>query len=121
MIAAYAAAVFAAPWLIEATSAKGALLVVLAALPAAPIAGVFLVIGRYIAAADEYVRARHVKAMLLGGALLLSGLTAWDFLRVYAGAPPPGPFVAGPGFFALFGIAQGLIIGFEALTGRRAL
>lgn len=118
VIAAYVAAVLGVEGYIHASHPQGAALTALALLPALPVLGVFVVMGRYIAAADEFVRAGVIKALLIGAALVFSGVTAWDFLRVYAGAQPIEPFVIVPAFFAAFGLARGLIVLGDKLGGR---
>ena len=120
VIAAYIAAVLGVESYIHAAHPHGALLTALAVLPALPIVGIFVVMGRFIAAADEFVRAGVVKALLIAGAVVFSGVTAWDFLRVYAGAPAIEPFIIGPCYFAAFGLARGLIVIGEKLSGARA-
>jgi hypothetical protein len=119
VITAYAVSVFATPALIEMLRPQGAALSALALLPALPIAAIFVVMGRFLAAADEYVRGRLVFALLTGAAIVFSAVTAWDFLRVYTNAPPIPPFVVGPGFFAAFGLVQGLKTMFDSLHGGR--
>ena len=65
------------------------------------------------------MRASVLRALLIASAIVFSGVTAWDFLRVYAGAPAINPFVVGPGFFAAFGLARGLMVIGEKLSGGR--
>lgn len=91
---------------IVALKPSGPALYALAIIPAIPIALIFVVLGRYLNAVDEFVRARAVRAMMIAGAIVLSVVTAWDFLRVYADAPAMPPFVVGPGFFLVMGLAQ---------------
>ena len=119
VVAAYAASVFVTPVLIYALRPEGPALNALALLPALPIAAIFVVMGRYISASDEYVRGRLIFSLLAGAAIVFSAVTAWDFLRVYTDAPPIPPFVVGPGFFATFGLVQGLKSAFDALNRER--
>ena len=74
--------------------------------------------GRYIAAADEFMRASVVRALLITSAAVFSAVRAWDFLRSTPARLEP--FVVGPGFFAAFGLARGLIVIGERRSGGRA-
>jgi len=119
VVVAYCVFVFAAPALIEATHATGNARAALALAPAVPVAGIFIAMDRYLAAADEFVRKRLVTAMLVAAAFVFSAATAWDFLRVYAGAEPIPPFSIAPGFFAAMGLAQGLLRAADAIREAR--
>ena len=54
----------------------------IALLPAFPIIGVFVVMGRYLVEeTDEYIRSRFVRQALIATGLTLSVATAWGFLE----------------------------------------
>lgn len=108
-MAAYVVLVIATPFLIRDVAPEGLARAALAIAPAAPIALVFFTLGRWLAAVDEYVRARAAGAMLAGAAIIVTVATAWDFLRVYVGAPAPPAFFFGPGFFAAWGLSHAVL------------
>lgn len=57
---------------------------ILAALPALPIIGVFVAIGRYlIDEQDEYLRMLMVRQTLLASGFALSAATLWGFLEAF--------------------------------------
>lgn len=106
VLAIYAVAVFAALTFIPMAQLTGPALYAAALAPAVPIALIFVVMGRYLTGADEYVRGRLARSLLISAAIVLSAATAWDFLRISAGAPAIPPFVLGPGFFGVLGLVQ---------------
>ncbi|WP_326525834.1 hypothetical protein [Sphingomonas sp.] len=74
-------------WFRHATP-QGALAYLVAALPALPIIGVFVVIGRLlIEMEDEYVRMLLVRQSLIATAFMLSVTTVWGFLAGFGLAP----------------------------------
>lgn len=67
---------------------RGAAAVLLALLPALPIIGLFVVIGKYLAQeTDEYVRMLEVRKALVATGLTLSAATGWGFMEAFDVAP----------------------------------
>lgn len=79
---------------------------VIAIVTAAPIAVVFWLMGRWLKETDEYTRARHIDAMLLGGGALFSLSIAWGFLEIFEVAPHLPTFFIAPGFFFFYGVTR---------------
>ena len=81
----------------------------IAVLTAAPIAAVFWVLGRLLNETDEYTRKLHTGALLTGGAITFSLVTAWGFLELYGVVPHlryfPATLFVWPAFFVFYGIA----------------
>ncbi len=109
----YCVLCFAGPlllWLMRPPSAW--ILGAVALLTAAPIAGVFWLMGRLLKETDEYSRAMQTQAMLTSGAITLSLAIAWSFLELYQVAPRskffPSMMLVGPCFFFVYGVALGL-------------
>lgn len=84
---------------------QGALAYLAAVLPAVPIAGVFVVIGRLlIELRDEYVRMLLVRQSLVATGLALSVTTAWGFLEGFGLAPHVAGYYAAVLWFAGLGV-----------------
>jgi hypothetical protein len=103
----YAIACFAGPYLLKAMNdppkwVAGAIAIV----TAAPIAVVFWLMGRWLRETDEYTRAKHVDAMLVGGGAVFSLSIAWGFLEMFEVAPHLSYFWIAPGFFFFYGLAS---------------
>lgn len=82
LMTAYVALLFLANWLFKSGDAVGAAAWLIAILPALPIVGVILVIGRLIVELrDEYVRMLLVRQTLIATAVMLAIATAWGFLE----------------------------------------
>lgn len=79
---------------------------VIAIVTAAPVALVFWLMGRWLKETDEYTRATHVDAMLLGGGALFSLSICWGFLEIFEVAPHLPTFFVAPGFFFFYGVAR---------------
>jgi len=76
---------------------------------AAPIAGIFWLIGRLLRETDEYMRKLQTEALLSGGMITLSLVVMWSFFELYGVVPqqryfPATMFVA-PAFFVFYGIS----------------
>ncbi len=83
----------------------GAVAYVAAILPALPIAGVFVVIGRLIVEMrDEYVRSQFVRHSMIATGLTLSMTTAWGFLEGFGLAPHVAGYYAATVWFSVFGV-----------------
>lgn len=100
---AYVALLFAADWLFKQHWIGGVAAYVVAVLPALPIVGMFVVIGRYlIEEHDEYLRMLMVRQSLVATVLTLVVATVWGFLESFGLAPHVAAFyVAIVWFFGL--------------------
>jgi hypothetical protein len=82
LMTAYVGLLFLANWLFMTGHATGALAWFVALLPALPIIGVVIAIGRLIVElTDEYVRMLMVRQTLIATAVMLGVATAWGFLE----------------------------------------
>ena len=82
LMAAYLVLLLFAKYMVKRDLAEGALMWVLAILPALPIVGVFWAIGRLLVEeSDEYVRSLLVRQLLTGSAITLSVATVYGFLE----------------------------------------
>lgn len=87
----------------------GVLAYIAAVLPAVPIAGVFVVIGRLLVELrDEYVRMLLVLQALVATGFTLSVTTAWGFLEGFGLAPHVAGYYAATLWFAGLGIGAGV-------------
>src|SRR5690348_14770238 len=79
---AYVVIVFAVSWLFDNhQEPAGPIAYALAVLPAIPIIGIIVIMGLYVVEdKDEFMRMRHVMALLIGMGLILSLTVAWGFL-----------------------------------------
>lgn len=81
---AYAVLLIAAEWLFKHQLIGGALAYIVAVLPALPIVGIFLALGRYLVEErDEYVRMLEVRQTLVASGFALSVATVWGFLESF--------------------------------------
>jgi hypothetical protein len=95
----------------------GILAYIAAVLPALPIAGVFVVIGRLLVEMqDEYVRMLFVRQSLVATGVTLSITTAWGFLEGFGLAPHVAGYYAATLWFA--GLGVGTCV--NAIIQRRA-
>jgi len=95
---------------------SGALAYVAAVMPALPIAGTFIVIGRLmIELRDEYIRAQFVRQSLIATAVTLSITTGWGFLEGFGLAPHVAGYYAATIWFVVFGV---IAMGNAVLTWR---
>ena len=82
----------------------------LAILPALPIIGVIVIMGLYVVEeTDEFMRMRHVMALLTGMGLTLSVTVAWGFLEIYTHVAHLDAFWVFPGFCMAWGFASGVL------------
>lgn len=103
----YVAAVFGVSYWFNSAPPSGALKYAVAVLPALPIIGVFIVLGRYLVEeTDEFVRLRQMIALLLAIGLTLTFCAVWGFLEIYADVPQIGLFNVVWVFFLNFGIGS---------------
>ena len=108
---AYVVIVFGVSWLFDRNQApSGAAGYALAILPALPIIGVIIIMGLYVVEEkDEFMRMRHVMALLIGMGLILSLTVAWGFLEIYMHVAPLNAFWIFPGFCAAWGFSSGVL------------
>ncbi len=84
----YVVLLFTADILIKRQGLSGPLAYVVAMLPALPIIGFFIAIGRYLVEErDEYQRMLRVRQALVATGFALSIATAWGFLESFDLAP----------------------------------
>lgn len=104
----YVALLLASQHLITAWHPTGPLLVTLAMLPAIPLVATMIVFGRYLTEeTDEFIRHRHVVAMLWALGALLAVATIWGFLQSADVAGTPPLYLAYPFWCVLYALAQG--------------
>lgn len=78
----YAAFLFVAVYLFNKHMLSGPMAYVMGILPALPIIGIFVAMGRYLLEEkDEYIRAVTTRQSLFATAFALSVATAWGFLE----------------------------------------
>lgn len=78
----YALLLFAAVYLLSRQLVSGALAYVVGVLPALPVTGFFLAMGRYlIEEKDEYLRALQIRQLLIATGVALAASTIWGFLE----------------------------------------
>jgi hypothetical protein len=109
-MALYCVFLFLAQWSFHHIHPTGAVVYLLAVLPALPLVGTLAIVGLYIAEeSDEFERSIIVQSMLwgLGGALSVS--TIWGFLEDFANAPHISTFYVYIFFWIFMGISQPFI------------
>ena len=106
----YVGAVLGVTWLFNNQPPEGPIKLVIAVLPAAPIIGVLIVMGRYLVEeADEFLRLQHAISLLVAAGLTLSFCAVWGFLEIYHLVPVIGVFNISWGYFAAMGIGRLLV------------
>ena len=101
----YAALLFGAVYLFVHHLLSGPIAYVAAVLPALPIIGIFVVIGRYLVEeSDEYLRDQFVRQALIATGFALSIATAWGFLENFDLVPHVYAYYAAILWFAGLGI-----------------
>jgi hypothetical protein len=94
----------------------GPIAYVAALLPAMPLSGTFLVLGRYMAEeTDEYLRMLMIRQSLIATGFMLSVATAWGFLEGFGLVPHVVAYYASALWFAGLWIGWG----YNILTMRR--
>lgn len=88
LMIAYAASLIGAVWLNKAVAPSGPLAVVLAILPALPLAGVIWAMGRLLTEeTDEYLRSLTIRQFLFATGFLLVIACIWGFLEQFGQVP----------------------------------
>lgn len=105
-MALYIAALFGSIIIIRDQQPTGALLYLLAVLPALPVGGTIWQVLRHIDKVDEYVRAMLTKRFILATGLTLFACTAWGFLENNAGAHEFSLYLVYPFFWGMFGLSS---------------
>ena len=86
--AAYAVLLVGAVWVFRTQAPTGVPAYALALLPALPLLGVFVAMGRYLAEEqDEYLRALEARKALIATGFMLAVCTVWGFLQSFELAP----------------------------------
>jgi hypothetical protein len=111
LMVAYVVIVYGVSWLFDRGEApNGWLGYLLAVLPAVPIVGVIFIMGLYIVEEkDEFMRMRHVVALLSGLAIIMSVSVVWGFLEIYMHVPHLSAFWFFPGFCMAWGFSSGIL------------
>lgn len=96
---AYVVIVLGVSWLFENRPPEGAIKYLIAVLPALPIVGIIVILGRYlIEQRDEFIRMRLVMVLLFAMGFTLSLCSIWGFLEIYAGVEHVNVFLVFPVF-----------------------
>jgi hypothetical protein len=104
---AYVVLLFGADWLFRQHRIGGAAAYAVAVLPALPIVGVFVAIGRYlIEERDEYLRMLMVRQSLIATGLTLAVATVWGFLESFGLAPHVDAFYVAVLWFLGLGVGS---------------
>ena len=108
---AYVVIVYGVSWLFDRNQAPaGWAGYALAVLPAIPIIGVIIIMALYVVEEkDEFIRMRHVMALLIGMGIMLSVSVAWGFLEIYMHVAPLNAFWIFPGFCMAWGFSSGVL------------
>lgn len=107
---AYVVIILGVGWLFKNDPPEGAVKYLFAVLPALPIVGVIIIVGRYLVEeTDEFMRMRHVMALLIAMGITLSLCTIWGFLENYAEAAHINAFFAFPLFCAAWIVSGALV------------
>jgi len=86
----------------------GSTLAMLALLPAIPLVATIAVLGLYLVEeTDEFVRHRHVVAMIWAVGAVLAVATVWGFLRTAGAVDEPPVYLAYPFWCVCYALAQG--------------
>ncbi|WNO53259.1 hypothetical protein [Stakelama saccharophila] len=88
LAAAYVALLFLANWLTDRFALDGFAAMSVAVLPALPLVGVIVAIGRLILdEKDEYQRVLHVRQMLVATGFMLAVCSIWGFMESFGQVP----------------------------------
>ena len=116
LMSAYILLLLLTKYMVKRDLAEGALMWVLAILPALPIVGVFWAIGRLLVEeSDEYLRSLLVRQLLIGSAITLSVATVYGFLENFGLVGHVDAFY----LTVLFFIGMGVGAAVNRLTGQR--
>lgn len=102
-MALYAAAITAAS-LARRNGASMEVMIPLAVLPGLAIIGQLWATVRYMATADEFMRALLAKRFVIAATLVFAAATVWGFLQEYADFPRPPLYYVYVAFWATYGL-----------------
>ena len=103
----YVIATFCVARYIHSIHPGGALVYILAVLPAVPILAVIVIIGMYLAEEkDKFQRTVLIQSMLWSIGLTLATTTVWGFLEIFAGIVHFQPYLAFPLFWFFVGVVS---------------
>jgi Kef-type K+ transport system membrane component KefB len=101
----YALFLVSAVWLFRHDRPSGALAWLVAILPALPLFGIFVAMGRYLVEeSDEYLRAMETRKSLIATGFMLIVTTGWGFLQSFELAPHVDFYWAAILWFAGLGV-----------------
>jgi hypothetical protein len=84
----YAVLLIAVSWMFRHNEPVGALAFLLALLPALPLVGIFVAMGRYLVEeGDEYMRMVESRKALIATGFMLIVTTCWGFLQSFGQVP----------------------------------
>ncbi|MGZ8287007.1 MAG: hypothetical protein ACXW27_14170 [Allosphingosinicella sp.] len=102
---AYAGALFGVTFVFRDFDIGGPAAWGLALLPALPLVGIFIAMGRYlIEESDEYLRAVETRKSLIATGFMLIVTTCWGFLQSFGQVPPVDLYWAAIVWFAGLGV-----------------
>jgi hypothetical protein len=105
LMAAYVAMLIMANWLVGSGRVNGIGLWIAAMLPALPVIGVFLAIGRLLATLeDEYVRMLMVRQAMIATGFAMAVCTVWGFLGDFGLVAKPALYWAAVLWFMGLGV-----------------
>lgn len=85
----YVGTLFGVTFVFRDSGLDGPLAWALALLPALPLVGIFVAMGRYLVEEkDEYLRATETRKSLIATGFMLSVTTCWGFLQSFDQVPP---------------------------------
>jgi fluoride ion exporter CrcB/FEX len=85
---AYAALLMGSIWVFRHARPQGPLAYALAVLPALPLVGIFVAMGRYLVEeSDEYLRSVEIRKSLIATGFMLTVTTIWGFLQSFELVP----------------------------------
>jgi len=102
---AYAGALFGVTFLFRDSDLGGPTAWALALLPALPLVGIFIAMGRYLVEeSDEYLRAVETRKSLVATGFMLIVTTCWGFLQSFGQVPHVDLYWAAIVWFAGLGV-----------------
>jgi fluoride ion exporter CrcB/FEX len=85
---AYAALLMGSVWVFRHSRPQGPVAYGLAVLPALPLVGIFVAMGRYLVEeGDEYLRSVEIRKALIATGFMLAVTTVWGFLQSFELVP----------------------------------
>ena len=102
----YAVLLIGAVWVFNHRAPTGLAAYALALLPALPVVGIFVAMGRYLVEEqDEYLRAMESRKALIATGFMLAVTTVWGFLQTFELLPRVDFYWAAVLWFAGLGLA----------------